>query len=65
MKRNIILAAVIGTLAAHLPFWIWDGGVRAVGAVALGVISFIWIFGSEERGGTKDDEATARDTGDA
>ena len=46
VKRNIILSAIIGTLATYLPFWEW-GGTQLFGAFALSVVAWMLIQGTE------------------
>ena len=46
MKRNIIIAAIIGILATYLPFWEW-GGTQLFGAFALSVVAWMLIQGTE------------------
>ena len=47
VKRNIIIAAIIGTLATYLPFWLWKGCKQALGAVALSIIVWICLDATE------------------
>ncbi|MCB5384552.1 hypothetical protein LIQ25_19235 [Blautia glucerasea] len=49
MKRNIILSAIIGTLATYLPFWQWDG-LQVAGAIALSMLAWMLIQGTEPEG---------------
>jgi len=49
MKRNIIISAIIGTLATYLPFWQWDG-TQLFGAFALSVVAWMLIQGTEPEG---------------
>lgn len=49
MKRNIILSAIIGTLATYLPFWQWDG-LQVAGAMALSMLAWMLIQGTEPGG---------------
>ena len=49
MKRNIILSAIIGTLATYLPFWQWDG-LQVAGALALSILAWMLIQGTEPEG---------------
>lgn len=53
VKRNIIISAIIGTLATYLPFWQWDGA-QAAGAVACSVIAWMLIQGTDSEGGKHD-----------
>ena len=55
MKRNIIIAAIIGTLATYLPFWQWDG-LQVAGAIALSMLAWMLIQGTEpsRKGGGHD-----------
>lgn len=46
VKRNIIISAIIGTLATYLPFWQWDG-TQLFGAFALSVVAWMVIQGTE------------------
>ena len=46
MKRNIIIAAIIGILATYLPFWEW-GGTQLFGAFSLSVFAWMLIQGTE------------------
>lgn len=49
MKRNIIISSIIGTLATYLPFWQWDGA-RSAGAMALSMLVWMLIQGTEPEG---------------
>ena len=49
VKRNIILSAIIGTLATYLPFWQWDG-LQVAGALALSILAWMLIQGTEPEG---------------
>ena len=49
VKRNIILSAIIGTLATYLPFWQWDG-LQVAGAIALSMLAWMLIQGTEPEG---------------
>lgn len=46
--RNIIISAIIGTLATYLPFWQWDG-LQAAGAAALSFLTWMVVQGTERR----------------
>mgnify|MGYP000974468276 CR=1 FL=1 len=46
MKRNIIISAIIGTLATYLPFWQCDG-LQIAGALALSMLAWMLIQGTE------------------
>ena len=46
---NIIIAAIIGTLATYLPFWKWDG-LQVAGALALSMLAWMLIQGTETEG---------------
>nr|DAL17325.1 MAG TPA_asm: hypothetical protein [Caudoviricetes sp.] len=45
IKKNIILAGAIGTLATYLPFWQWDG-LQVAGALALSMLAWMLIQGT-------------------
>lgn len=47
MKRNIIIAAIIGTLITYLPFWQWENGKQFLGAVAFSFLTWIFVQSSE------------------
>ena len=48
MIKNTILSMIIGTLATYLPFWQWeDMAVQIIGAVAIGVLSFMLLLATE------------------
>lgn len=49
MKRNIIISSIIGILATYLPFWQWDGA-RSAGAIALSMLAWMLIQGTEPEG---------------
>ena len=49
MKRNIIISVIIGTLATYLPFWQWDG-LQVAGALALSMLAWMLIQGTEPEG---------------
>ncbi len=49
VKRNIIISAIIGTLATYLPFWQWDG-LQVAGALALSMLAWMLIQGTEPEG---------------
>ena len=49
MKKDIILSAIIGSLATYLPFWILDSGLdRIVCAMGIGVVAFIALLAAEK-----------------
>ena len=49
VKRNIIISVIIGTLATYLPFWQWDG-LQVAGAMALSMLAWMLIQGTEPEG---------------
>lgn len=49
MKRNIVIAAIIGVLTTYLPFWMWDGiGEQITGALAVGSVAFVTLLITEK-----------------
>nr|DAH67864.1 MAG TPA: hypothetical protein [Caudoviricetes sp.] len=53
IKRNIILAIIIGTATTYLPIWQWDG-TQAAGIISFSIIAWMLIQGTEpdNRGGS-------------
>lgn len=50
MKRNMVIAIIIGALATYLPFWMWDGiGEQITGALAVGAAAFVVLLVTEKR----------------
>ena len=49
IKKNIILAGIIGNLATYLPFWQWDG-LQVAGGLALSMLAWMLIQGTEPEG---------------
>lgn len=49
MKKDMILSAIIGSLATYLPFWILDSGLdRIVCAMGISVVTFIALLVTEK-----------------
>lgn len=59
MKRNIIISVIIGTLATYLPFWQWDG-LQVAGALALSMLAWMLIQGTEPEGKPAWEKASQR-----
>ena len=49
MKRNAVLAIIIGALATYLPFWRWtDALTQITGAVVIAMLVFYFLVGTEK-----------------
>lgn len=49
MKRDIVIASIIGVLTTYLPFWMWDGiGEQITGALAVGAVAFVALLVTEK-----------------
>lgn len=52
MKRNIVIAAIIGVLTTYLPFWMWDRPTEQLAAGAtFALIAFVILLVTEKAPG--------------
>ena len=54
MKRNIVIAAIIGVFTTYLPFWMWDRPTEQLAAGAtFALIAFVILLVTEKAPGAE------------
>lgn len=52
MKRNIVMAAIIGVLTTYLPFWQWDRVTEQIaGGSIFALLAFVILLVTEKAPG--------------